>query len=259
MPTAADRLGVLYEVNRRLGTFTDLGELLRWATGRTRELLDAEGCAILLLDADAQELYFPIASQRAGRRDSEARLAEIRFPADRGIAGWVLQNGESASVEDASQDPRFYAGVDHQTTMTTRRLLCSPLRTAAGVIGVIEVVNPTRPLVPEDTVFLEALAADVALAHERVALAEGLRAEVRGLRRAITIAGVGFVVLGLVVGGLAVLAHLAWALPLVELLRRPGIWFGVGCVGAGLVLLRLGSAPSAATGPTAGRSRSPSR
>src|SRR5215813_7397939 len=98
MATAADRLGVLYEVNRRLGTFTDLGELLRWATERTRELLDAEGCAILLHDAEKNELYFPIASQRASRQQSEARLAEIRFPADRGIAGWVLKNGESAAV-----------------------------------------------------------------------------------------------------------------------------------------------------------------
>ena len=240
MPTAADRLGVLYEVNRRLGTFTDLGELLRWATGRARELLDAEGCAILLLDASARELYFPIASQRASRQDSEARLSEIRFPADRGVAGWVLQHGESAAVEEVTQDPRFYADVDRQTTMTTRRLLCSPLRTAAGIIGVIEIVNPSRPLAPDDTVFLEALAADVALAHERVALAEQLRDEVTALRRATTLVGTGLVVLGLVVAGGATLAHLAWALPLRELVFRPGIWFGVGAVGAGLVLLRLG-------------------
>lgn len=255
MATAADRLSVLYEVNRRLGTFTDLEELLRWATGRTRDLLDAEGCAILLLDAAKNELYFPIASQRGSRRESEARLAEIRFPADRGIAGWVLQNGESASVEDASRDPRFYSGVDHQTAMTTRRVLCSPLRTAAGIIGVVEIVNPARPLVPDDTVFLEALAADVAVAHERVALAEELRAEVRGLRRATTIAGMGFVVLGLVVAGGAVLVHLAWALPLVELSRRPGLWFGLGCVGAGVVLLRLGSAPLRAGASGGARAR----
>jgi len=87
---------------------------------------------------------------------------------------------------------------------------------------------------------IAALAADIALAHERVALQETLRAEVRGLRRATTIAGTGFVVLGLVVAGGAALAHLAWALPLGELSNRPATWFGLGCVGAGLVLLRLG-------------------
>ena len=82
-----DRLHLLYEVTRRLATFTDLDELLRYATGRTRELLDAEGSAVLLLDPARREFNFGVASQSEAHRATSARLLEIRFPAHLGVAG----------------------------------------------------------------------------------------------------------------------------------------------------------------------------
>ena len=57
MATAANRLDVLCEVNRRLATFTDLDELLHFAARRARELFDAEGCALSLLDRGQRKLY----------------------------------------------------------------------------------------------------------------------------------------------------------------------------------------------------------
>ena len=111
-PVSSERLHALYELNRRLATFTDLEDLLRHATQRARELLHAEGCALLLFDPARRELHFPVASQAESRRASEPRLAEIRFPADRGIAGWVLARGEAVCVADVTRDARFYSGVD---------------------------------------------------------------------------------------------------------------------------------------------------
>src|SRR5690349_14020274 len=118
--SSAERLHALYELNRRLATFTDLDDLLRHATQRARELLHADGCALLLFDPVRRELHFPVASQAESRRGSAARLAEIRFPADRGIAGWVLAHGEAVRVEDVQRDGRFYGGVDQMTDMVTR-------------------------------------------------------------------------------------------------------------------------------------------
>ena len=57
MATTANRLDVLCEVNRRLATFTDLDELLHFAARRARELFDAEGCALSLLDRGQRKLY----------------------------------------------------------------------------------------------------------------------------------------------------------------------------------------------------------
>ena len=73
-----DRLHLLYEVTRRLASFTDLDELLRYATGRARELLDAEGAAVMLLDPARREFNFGVASQSATHQATSARLLEIR-------------------------------------------------------------------------------------------------------------------------------------------------------------------------------------
>ena len=242
MATAGERLQVLYEVSRRLTTFTDLRELQRYATGRARDLFAAEGCAIMLHDRGTRELYFlPVASQDEERREVENRLPTIRFPADRGVAGWVLAHGESALVADASTDPRFYSGIDQVTKMNTRAMLCAPLRVGTGVIGVISVVNPSPDsLTPDDLEFLEALASDIAVAHEKVLLYERLRGEVIGLRQAARMSGAGLLVAGVLVAGAVVVAHLAWALPAGELPARPGLWLGLTLATVGGLLLSVG-------------------
>ena len=241
MPTEVERLQLLYEVNRRLATFLDLEGLVRYATRRTRELFRAEGCALLLCDHARREFRFPVASQSEQHPDSATRLGEIRFPIDRGIAGWVLAHGEATLVEDAAHDPRFFQGVDQVTQMTTRTVLCAPLRTEAGTIGVLEVVNPPPGSVtPGDLEFLEALAYDIAIAHQKVEMHELLHGELIGVRQVSRFAGMGLIGLGIVMVGGAVLNHLAWAIPLRELIWRPGPWVGLVATLTGLFLIALG-------------------
>ncbi len=223
MASAPEQLHLLYEVTRRLGAFTDLDELLRYATRRAREVFDAEGCALLLHDPARREFYFPIASQSESRPGTEARLSELRFPADRGIAGWVFEKGEAVVVEDTANDPRFYSGVDEATSMSTARLLCAPLHTGAGTIGVIEVVNPARPTTADDLAFLETLATDIAVAYEKAAIYDRLRGEVGSLRQVCRLTGISLIVIGVVLGLGATVSHFAWALPARELIVNPGM------------------------------------
>jgi GAF domain-containing protein len=231
----AARLDLLCEVNRRLATFSSLDDLLGYATLRARELYEADGCALLLVDQERREFRFPISSQRAGSGSSAAQLREVRFPATQGIAGWVLANGQAVQIDDVQHDARFYAGVDAMTGVTTRSLLAAPLRTTSGTIGVIEVVNP-RSVADGDLAFLEALASDVAVAHERAAYTTALRAEAAGLRRVARLGGVGLMALGFGLVCAAFIAHAARALPLGELVSEPRTLLGVLVVGMGAVL-----------------------
>lgn len=242
MTTATERLHLLYEVNRRLTTFDDLDELMRYSTRRTCELFGADGCALLFLDHEKREFYFPVASQSATQQAAAERLAEIRFPADRGIAGWVLAHDEAVVVPDVTTDARFYTGVDQATQMTTRALLCAPLRSRSGNIGVLEVVNPApTALTADDVEFLDALAADIAVAHEKAMLYERLRGEVTSLRQVLRLAGAALIGLGglVEIGGL--IGHLAWALPLSELPTRPGILGGLAAIVLGAAFTGLGN------------------
>jgi GAF domain-containing protein len=233
--SVAARLELLCEVNRRLATFTSLDELLAYATSCARELFEAEGCALLLVDAAASEFRFPVASQSAASQASENRLHEVRFPTTQGIAGWVLAHGQAIAIADAQHDPRFYAGVDKTTGTTTQSLIAAPLRTSTSTIGVIEVINPAG--VDEgDLAFLEALGSDVAVAHERAAFSAALRAEAMGLRRLARLAGVALVALGTGFVLAALVAHAARALPLSELFAEPGLLLGVLMAAGGVAL-----------------------
>lgn len=236
----SSQLHLLADVSRSLATFTDLDDLVHFATQRTRELFEAEGCALLLLDESRREFRFPVASQRQAGA-SEAALAEIRFPAERGIAGWVLAHDEAALVPDTATDERFYDAVDRKTTMRTRSLLCAPLRTRRGNIGVLEVVNPgAGHLEAADLEFLDILASEIGVAYEKAALYRELEREVLDLRGFCRSAGVALAAVGIVLAAATTLFHRVRVLPWEELPTKRGMLIGALCVVIGVTLIGVG-------------------
>ena len=233
---------MLSDLSRGLATFTSLDELVHYATRRTRELFDAQGCALLLLDRERGEFYFPVASQRESGAPSEAALSEVRFPADRGVAGWVVENEQGALVADTADDVRFYEGVDRRTDMQTKSLLCAPLRTRAGIIGVIEVVNPAPERVaPADLEFLEALASIVGVAYEKADLYREVEREALDLRRFCRMAGWGLAVVAMLLGAAVAFYHRARVLPWSELPGERGMLLALVCLLLGAVLVAVGN------------------
>jgi GAF domain-containing protein len=157
----AERLTLLYTLGQAFSSLMTLDTLLPSIITRTKEIMQAESCALLLLDEEHQEFYFPVTSDLSPT--IEARMKNIRFPADKGEAGWVLQQRKPALVLDASRDDRFYMAVDRRTGEQTHELLCAPLRTHHGVIGVIELRNKlVGSFTEDDLAFLDALAGSVA-------------------------------------------------------------------------------------------------
>ncbi|MBI3328178.1 MAG: sigma 54-interacting transcriptional regulator [Nitrospinae bacterium] len=168
------KLSLLFELSRAFSALITLDELLPCIIAQTKGVLQAESCALLLLDEARQELYFPVTSDMSS--EIETRFKDIRFPADKGIAGWVLQQMKAMRVADVSQDARFYPEVDRQTGMHTRGLLCAPLRTRHGVIGVIELRNKVLgTFTEEDLRFLDALAGSIAIAIDNARFYQQVR------------------------------------------------------------------------------------
>ncbi len=64
------------------------------------------------------------------------------MPRGKGIAGWVLEHGESLLIPDAYADERFFKDADRQTGYRTRSILCAPLKRDGKVIGVLQILNP---------------------------------------------------------------------------------------------------------------------
>jgi transcriptional regulator with GAF, ATPase, and Fis domain len=189
-PAPSDRLRLLYELGCSFAGRIELDELLPLVIEKCREAMNAEGASVLLRDAESQELYFPYVA--TDDPETASALSRMRFPADQGIAGLVVQTGRGVRIDDAERDPRVYRDVDRQTGTTTRTLLAAPLTTRQGTIGVVQITNHRdgRPFPSDDLTFLEVLAGSVAVAIENAQLyaevkaAEGrLKVQVGTLRR----------------------------------------------------------------------------
>jgi Nif-specific regulatory protein len=159
----------------------ELAQLLAVVMAKTNELVDSESSAVLLLDERSQELFFPYVVDVAP--EVAERLARVRFKADQGIAGWVLQHREVQVIHDVSRDPRWYSEVDGQSGGSTRSLLCAPLVTENRAIGVIELRNKRAgEFSARDVTWIGALAEIVAVAIENAQLFGAANASVARLR-----------------------------------------------------------------------------
>ncbi len=189
-PAETGRFRLLYDLGCAFAARIELDELFPFIVNKCREVFDAEGASVLLLNDEETELFFPyVADADPGVAD---RLRQLRVPSDKGIAGSVLSSGNGVRVDDVASDSRFFAVVDEATGFTTRNVLCAPLRTHQGVIGVLQVVNrrAEEQFSDDDLQFLEALAGGTAVAIENARLyakvkasEELLRVQVGALRR----------------------------------------------------------------------------
>lgn len=133
------RVQELATVNELIKTITsslELPDILRTVLDRIKTLTRAEALSLLLYDAERDELVFA-----ATETLQENLVSHLRIPPGQGVASWVARTGESAIVNDAASDQRFYAGIDRLSHFKTRGLLAVPVRQHGRVIGVVELAN----------------------------------------------------------------------------------------------------------------------
>jgi GAF domain-containing protein len=101
-----------------------------------RAIFGAKASSILLLDEEADELVF-----EAVVGEGEESLLGMRFPADRGVAGFVLATRTPLVIEDVRKDPRFASDVAEDTGYVPSGLMAAPLLYDEEVLGVLEVLD----------------------------------------------------------------------------------------------------------------------
>jgi len=106
--------------------------------------------SVLVRDGDGSDLKFLTAIGEVADQ-----LLEMKIPAGKGIAGFVLSSGQPMAVADALGEQTFYPEVDKQTGYSTQTILATPLRYDGDVIGVLEYVNrngspPFEPFTPDE-------------------------------------------------------------------------------------------------------------
>jgi hypothetical protein len=112
-----ERFRLLYDLGCAFAARIELDELIPLIVAKCREVLNAEGISVLLFDQEHDELFFPYVSQEDPR--VTRRLADVRFPAERGIAGEALKTGQAIRLTDAPGRPASLSrgrpdnGLDH--------------------------------------------------------------------------------------------------------------------------------------------------
>jgi transcriptional regulator with GAF, ATPase, and Fis domain len=102
---------------------------------------------------------------------SSDSIEQIRFADTVGIAGWVLREGAPVLLNDVRKDARFYDGVDLQSNFTTRALICTPLVTRSGIIGVLYALNKkSGAFTGEEARIMEVISGPIAVAIENAKL-----------------------------------------------------------------------------------------
>lgn len=167
-PGSGRRLDRLIASSKIVNSTLDLDKLLALILDTAVQGVGADRGTLYLVGEDGKELCSKVLQG--------AELVEIRLPVGTGLAGHVARTGESLSIPDVYQDPRFHPDVDRRTGYRTRSMLCMPLKDKDGrTIGVFQLLNKQAGCFdPDDQEFLDALSAQAAVAIEYARMAQEL-------------------------------------------------------------------------------------
>lgn len=127
-------LGLLAELSQSLAVSLDIDETLARAVQRIAECMNAEAASLFLLDAAGEVL-------ECRACHGPVDVSGLKLPLGTGIVGRAFESGQCQMVRDAQHDPDFAGRIDARTGFDTRSVLCTPLVSSRGPIGVLQVLN----------------------------------------------------------------------------------------------------------------------
>ncbi len=161
-------VAALLKATSCLAQSLDLEKTLRAVMDEARDLMQADRSTLFLLDREQEQLWSKVAAA-----DGQT-IIDIRFPANKGIAGYVASTGQTLNIPNAYEDPRFDPTTDRRTGYHTRNILCMPVYNSEGaLIGVTQLINKHQGnFTNSDEEFMRAFNIQAGIALENAQLFE---------------------------------------------------------------------------------------
>jgi len=159
----------IYQLGQIITSEMNMGVLFELIIDQTNQIMGTERGSVFLYDGKTAELWSLVAT---GMKKNE-----IRIPSDYGVAGSVFQSKTPLIINDAYNDPRFYAEVDKLSGFQTKNILCIPLINRKGhCIGSLQVLNKNSgDFTDKDIELLQSISYYVAIALENSKLYEEVK------------------------------------------------------------------------------------
>lgn len=126
----------LAEGSAAINTSLRVEEVLQRILNQTVQALQVETAAVALTDSMTDELVF-----RAATGQNAGYIIDRRLPMGEGLTGIVIREGRGVVVPSVSADRRF-TDQDRFGAIRAKAVAIAPIKTQAGVIGVLEAINP---------------------------------------------------------------------------------------------------------------------
>ncbi len=154
-------LNTLHEVSAALSSTAELPKLFQSILQLATGVVGADHGSVMLVDHERGALTVAAAYGKGGRQFENTQL-----PLGESIAGWAAAHGEPLLIEDVESDPRFARR--NRPQFEKKSLVCAPLKTPSGVLGVICLADPreAEAFGPDDLRLLMTVAAQAAMAIE---------------------------------------------------------------------------------------------
>jgi Nif-specific regulatory protein len=174
------KFNTLIEINTLINsTNQDVHSLLTQILDSATRLCGGEASSLLLVDREAQELYFEVA---LGSRGQAVKQFTIKM--GEGIAGWVAEHNKSIIVNDVVNDKRHLKAISKKINYPSKTMMAVPMRIQGECIGVIEILNKKggKDFSRDDLEWLEIFANQAALAIRNTQNIERARNEIQQLQ-----------------------------------------------------------------------------
>ena len=128
------KLEQILNIDQKMSSILDLNHLVDFIINNAIQILEAEKCSLMLLDADSQELLI------RGAQGLNGEIVEgARIKLGEQIAGLVAKEGKPLLVDNIETDP--YIARKNRSQYQTKSFMSVPIKVHNKLVGVVNVAD----------------------------------------------------------------------------------------------------------------------
>ncbi|RXM34984.1 Cone cGMP-specific 3',5'-cyclic phosphodiesterase subunit alpha [Acipenser ruthenus] len=144
--TQVEESNFIFEMIKEIQTSTSLEKPIHQMLQRLAQLVRADKCSMFLCRSrngtpELTTTLFNVTPTSKLEENLVAPEAEIVFPFDVGVVGWVAHTKKTLNIPDVKKNTHFCDFVDKQTGYTTTSMLATPITYGKEVLAVIMAIN----------------------------------------------------------------------------------------------------------------------